>query len=80
MRQTNIDTSIIDYDQLQQLVSRNQVFLRDFLLVLCAIIIFVILIVFILFVLAIGRNVETEELEKLKLQHQYLANLDYRNI
>ncbi|AWW14452.1 hypothetical protein KM620_gp092 [Hyposidra talaca nucleopolyhedrovirus] len=78
MKRTTANTSILDQDQLQQLLSRNQVFLRDFLLVLCAIVIFIILIVFILFILAIGRNEENKELNQLKRHYQYLSNLDYR--
>ncbi|AIU41329.1 ac108 [Sucra jujuba nucleopolyhedrovirus] len=75
-----VNKSILDYDQLQQLVSKNTSFLRDFFLVICAILIFIIIMVFILFILAIGKNTEQEDIAKIKQQHQFLSNLDYRYI
>ncbi|QHB21757.1 ac108 [Artaxa digramma nucleopolyhedrovirus] len=70
--------SILDYDQLQQIVSRNQVFIRDFILVICCILVFVILLVFILFVLSVGGNVERLNTIKTKREKRLLANIDYR--
>ncbi|QYC92779.1 Per os infectivity factor 9 [Trabala vishnou gigantina nucleopolyhedrovirus] len=71
--------SIVDHDQLQQIVSRNQVFLRDFILVICCILVFVILIMFILFIIFIAKNMETVEINTMQMQKQFLTNLDYRN-
>ncbi|AGR56847.1 ac108 [Hemileuca sp. nucleopolyhedrovirus] len=72
--------SILDYDQLQQIVSRNKIFLRDFILIVCCIIVFVILIVFILFIVLIAKNMEQLEIDAMKRHKTLMANLDYRNI
>ncbi|AAR28876.1 ORF112 [Leucania separata nucleopolyhedrovirus] len=65
--------SVLDYDQLGQMVSRNRLFLRDFMLVLCALFVFVIMIVFILLIFNISRTVEMNRLEEMR----YLGNYDY---
>ena len=70
--------SILDFDQLNQLVSRNRVFLRDFLLVICALVVFVLLIVFILLIYNVQKNLELASLQRQLTRQRYLENLDYR--
>ncbi|ABY65820.1 hypothetical protein [Orgyia leucostigma nucleopolyhedrovirus] len=74
-----VPDSVLDYDQLQQIVSRNRVFLRDFIMVLCCILIFVIIAVFILFVLFVATNKEQHDKFTEQEQQRLLANIDYRN-
>ncbi|QUJ09284.1 hypothetical protein Gyru_ORF89 [Gynaephora ruoergensis nucleopolyhedrovirus] len=70
--------STLDHDQLQQIVSRNQTFIRDFILVICCILVFVILLIFILFVLSVGGNVERLNTLAANRKKRLLANVDYR--
>ncbi|ABI35769.1 hypothetical protein [Ectropis obliqua nucleopolyhedrovirus] len=70
--------SILDYDQLQQIISKNQSFLRDFILVICCIIVFVILIMFILFIIMIATNEDKIEAGIVKRNKRLKANIDYR--
>lgn len=74
----NTAPSVINQDQLQQILNRNQSFIRDFLLVICCVAVFVTIIVFILLVLNINRTVELAASTKLERQRTYLANLDLR--
>nr|QED40116.1 hypothetical protein [Spodoptera frugiperda multiple nucleopolyhedrovirus] len=76
--ETNTASSVLNQDQLEQLVSRNQSFLRDFLLVICCIVVFVILLLFIILVVSINKSMEISTAQKLERQRTFLANLDLR--
>ncbi|AXU41548.1 AC108 [Alphabaculovirus altermyunipunctae] len=65
--------SVLDYDQLGQIVSKNRMFLRDFMLVICALFVFIILIVFLLLIFNVSKTIELNRLEELR----YIGNYDY---
>ncbi|AAL01779.1 unknown [Spodoptera litura nucleopolyhedrovirus] len=69
--------SVLDYDQLGQIVSRNRIFLRDFVLVICGLIVFIVIIVFMLLVYNINETVRLEEYERESTRQRYLANYDF---
>ncbi|AIZ48619.1 asb062 [Agrotis segetum nucleopolyhedrovirus B] len=75
-------SSVLNQDQLEQIVSRNRTFLRDFLLVICCVVVFVIVIVFILLIININRTMElaaaAETAARISRQQTFLANLDLR--
>ena len=61
--------SILDRDQLDQIVSRNKSFLKDFMLVMVCLVVFIILIVFILLLYNYNKMsslVEKQKKEKLQ--------------
>ena len=76
--ETTSASSVLNQDQLEQIVSRNQSFLRDFLLVICCVIVFVIILMFILLVVSINKSLEMSAAAKLERQRTFLANLDLR--
>ncbi|AXU41659.1 ORF61 [Spodoptera eridania nucleopolyhedrovirus] len=76
--ETTSASSVLNQDQLEQLVSRNQSFLRDFLLVVCCVIVFVIILMFIVLVVSINKSLELSAAAKLERQRTFLANLDLR--
>nr|WUR10747.1 hypothetical protein Caab_038 [Calliteara abietis nucleopolyhedrovirus] len=71
---------VLDFDQLQQLVARNHIFLRDFILILCCILLFVIITVFIVLVLIAASSTETRTENVQQERERLLANLDYRYV
>ncbi|QAT90341.1 hypothetical protein KM622_gp055 [Spodoptera exempta nucleopolyhedrovirus] len=71
-------SSILNQDQLEQIVSRNQTFLRDFLLVICCVVVFIIILMFIVLVMSINRAMELNTAAKIERQRTFLANLDLR--
>ena len=77
-KDASMQNSILDYDQLNELVVKNRTFLRDFLLVICGLIIFVILAVFVLLIFAINQTVEDRRARAETFVKTYEANLDYR--
>jgi uncharacterized protein (UPF0333 family) len=80
MRRNNrINTvSVLNHDQLAQIVSRNQTFLRDFLLVICCVIVFIVVMMFIVLLLNINKTVEMAAATKRERQKTFIANLDLR--
>jgi Baculovirus 11 kDa family len=70
---------LIDHDQLHQIVSRNKTFLRDFILVICCLVVFVIILVFIIMLFSINKQLEQKDIERIKKNKLFLTNLDYRN-
>ncbi|AYN45009.1 se49 [Alphabaculovirus alterspexiguae] len=72
-------SSILNQDQLEQIVSRNQTFLRDFLLVICCVVVFIIILMFIVLVMSINRAMELNTAAQIERQRTFLANLDLRN-
>lgn len=80
-RRTNISTvsngSISDFDQVQQLVSRNDALLRNFLLIICGLIVFVIIVVFLLFLANINKNNELTRMQNYLNQNAYATNYIY---
>lgn len=65
--------SVLDYDQLGQIVTKNRSFLRDFLLVITGLVVFLILIVFMLLIFNVSRAVVANR----QLEQRYLGNYDY---
>lgn len=80
MRRNNrINTvSVLNHDQLEQIVTRNQTFLRDFLLVICCVIVFIVVMMFIVLIININKTVELAEAQKRERQKTFIANLDLR--
>ncbi|ACI28774.1 agip72 [Agrotis ipsilon multiple nucleopolyhedrovirus] len=80
--ETGSASSVLNQDQLEQIVSRNRTFLRDFLLVICCVVVFVIVIVFILLIININKTMElaaaAATAAKISRQQTFLANLDLR--
>lgn len=76
--ETNTASSVLNQDQLEQIISRNQSFLRDFLLVICCVVVFIIILVFILLVVNIQKTMEIATAAKIDRQRTYIANLDLR--
>ncbi|QNV47875.1 ac108-like protein [Alphabaculovirus altersperidaniae] len=76
--ETTNASSVLNQDQLEQLVSRNQSFLRDFLLVVCCVIVFIIVLMFILLIVSINKSLELSAAAKMERQRTFLANLDLR--
>jgi beta-lactamase regulating signal transducer with metallopeptidase domain len=74
----NTSPSILNRDQLDHILARNQTFLRDFLLVIGAVVVFIIIIVFILLLFNINKTIELEAQRRAELEKTYLANLDLR--
>nr|ACE77048.1 AC108 [Ophiusa disjungens nucleopolyhedrovirus] len=70
--------AVVNDDQLEQIVGRNQKFLRDFLMVVCCLIVFLIIVVFIMLVFVINKNLELARLAALDKQRRYIQNLDVR--
>ncbi len=71
-------SSILNQDQLEQLLVRNKTFLRDFLLVICGLVIFVVILMFIVLIYNISQTIYFNTLRKQQRQDTFLANLDYR--
>ncbi|UJZ89001.1 ac108 [Erannis ankeraria nucleopolyhedrovirus] len=69
---------LTDHDQLHQIVSRNKTFLKDFILVICCLIVFVIILVFIIMLFSISKQLENKDVERIKRNKLFLANLDNR--
>ncbi|ADB84434.1 hypothetical protein [Apocheima cinerarium nucleopolyhedrovirus] len=67
-----------DHDQLHQIVSRNKTFLKDFILVICCLVVFVIIMVFIIMLFSINKQMEYDDIELAKKNKLFLTNLDYR--
>ncbi|AAZ67465.1 orf95 [Trichoplusia ni single nucleopolyhedrovirus] len=70
--------SILNQDQLEQLVGRNQSFLRDFLLVICGVVVFIVCLLFIMLIFNMSSAIETRERQILQREQTFMANLDYR--
>nr|WNA17451.1 hypothetical protein [Alphabaculovirus mabrassicae] len=70
--------SVLNHDQLEQIVTRNQAFLRDFLLVICCVVVFIVVIMFIVLMLNINKSVEIVEARNRERQKTYVSNLDLR--
>ncbi|AUV65335.1 hypothetical protein [Alphabaculovirus myunipunctae] len=75
---TTNKNSIVNHDQLEQLVSRNQTFIRDFLLIICCVVVFVIIVMFVLLIFNLNKSVELAAAAQVQRQRTYLANLDLR--
>jgi uncharacterized protein (UPF0333 family) len=83
MRQNNLNFeaskySILNHDQLEQIVSRNQTFLRDFLLIICCVVVFLVIVMFVLLIYNINKTVEMASAARIQRQITYAANLDLR--
>ncbi|AAF33588.1 Unknown (Ac108) [Spodoptera exigua multiple nucleopolyhedrovirus] len=76
--ETTSASSVLNQDQLEQLVSRNRSFIRDFLLVVCCVVVFVIILLFIVLIVSINKSLELSTAVKLERQRTFLANLDLR--
>ncbi|AAZ38231.1 ORF-65 [Agrotis segetum nucleopolyhedrovirus A] len=76
--ETGSASSVLNQDQLEQIVSRNQSFIRDFLLVICSVIVFMVILLFIVLINNINKSVELANYIKIDRQRAYLANLDLR--
>nr|ANW12260.1 ac104 [Malacosoma sp. alphabaculovirus] len=70
--------SILDHDQLDQIVSRNKSFLKDFILVMACLVVFVLLIVFILLLYNYNRMSMLVEKQRKEKINTFLMNLDRR--
>nr|AGE61361.1 hypothetical protein [Chrysodeixis chalcites nucleopolyhedrovirus]AGE61809.1 hypothetical protein [Chrysodeixis chalcites nucleopolyhedrovirus] len=70
--------SILNQDQLEQLVNRNQSFLRDFLLVICGVVVFIVCLLFIVLIFNLNSSIEARERQKRQRKQTFMANLDYR--
>ncbi|AJD80787.1 hypothetical protein [Pseudoplusia includens SNPV IE] len=70
--------SILNQDQLEQLVSRNQSFLRDFLLVICGVVVFIVCLLFIVLIFNMNSAIVARERQKRQREETFMANLDYR--
>ncbi|ADD73813.1 ORF104 [Lymantria xylina nucleopolyhedrovirus] len=70
--------SVLDHDQLQQLVSHNRTFLRDFVMVIGAVVVFVVAMLFIVLVYTVSLGAEAQRQARQRTETTYLANLDYR--
>lgn len=73
-----VPASILDYDQINQVVTRNRTFLRDFVLVIASLVIFVMIVTFIALIYNIQKSLELQVVRKQKLNETLLANYDYR--
>nr|AJR20381.1 orf-105 protein [Lymantria dispar multiple nucleopolyhedrovirus]AQQ80124.1 hypothetical protein [Lymantria dispar multiple nucleopolyhedrovirus] len=71
-------SSVVDYDQLQRLVSHNRTFLRDFVMVIGAVVVFVVVVLFIVLVYTVSLGAESQRRTRQQREATYLANLDYR--
>ncbi|QED40616.1 hypothetical protein [Chrysodeixis includens nucleopolyhedrovirus] len=71
-------SSILNQDQLEQLVTRNRTFLRDFLLVICGLVVFVVILMFIVLIFNISQTLELNKQRQQRREETFLANLDYR--
>ncbi|QEI03621.1 hypothetical protein [Rachiplusia nu nucleopolyhedrovirus] len=71
-------SSILNQDQLEQIIVRNRSFLRDFLLVICGLVIFVVILMFIVLVFNISRTLDQNRRRQQQREETLLANLDYR--
>lgn len=72
--------SILDRDQLDQIVSRNKSFLKDFMLVMVCLVVFIILIVFILLLYNYNKMSSLVEKQKKEKIDTFLMNLDRRMV
>jgi hypothetical protein len=72
--------SILDRDQLDQIVSRNKSFLKDFMLVMACLVVFIILIVFILLLYNYNKMSSLVEKQKKEKIDTFLMNLDRRMV
>nr|ANS70995.1 hypothetical protein [Lymantria dispar multiple nucleopolyhedrovirus] len=70
--------NVPDRDQLQQIVSHNRVFLRDFIMVIGALVIFVAVAMFIVLIYTLSQDAEAQQQVRQRQERAYLANLDYR--
>ncbi|AKN80593.1 hypothetical protein [Perigonia lusca single nucleopolyhedrovirus] len=72
--------SILDQDQLHQLVSRNSSFLKDFILIICCFVVFVMIVLFIWIIFNINKQTEYSLERQRRLERTFRENLDYRAI
>ena len=70
------ENTVLDHDQLHRIVLDNKTFLKDFLLILCGLLLFV---VFIVFIILIGQIMKDKERAS-NIQSNIIRNYDYRQI
>lgn len=70
------ENTVLDYDQLHRIVLDNKTFLKDFLLILCGLLLFVVFIVFIILIAQIMKDKERAS----NVQSNIIRNYDYRQI
>ncbi|AUA60322.1 ORF91 protein [Operophtera brumata nucleopolyhedrovirus] len=63
--------SILDHDQVSQIVVKNRVFLRDFLLIIAGLLIFIIIVVFVLLIFNLNKNIEQRQQYEQDVSYTY---------
>jgi heme/copper-type cytochrome/quinol oxidase subunit 2 len=71
MMERAIGESILDYDQVGQIVVKNRQFLRDFLLIIAGLLIFIILVVFVLLIFNLNKNTERQQQYEQDVSYSY---------
>lgn len=78
MKNLNNTPSPLDYDQVSELVVKNRSFLRDFLLLVCGLVIFIMLVVVCLVVFQINKTSEQQQQRAQQFERDVATSYDYR--